>query len=169
MPLSSPHSIRDGEEARGSCCPLPSCRLGVAAVCLLHTSSWFSISLLGEMVLKPQAAKLKIFWPIGEETLWFGTSLASWPCFIGGCCPLLGGLIRRNEASLSDGWALDQSLDEAGVQFLLLPSSSLFNVTSFCWLLGETAFSELKPYFPLCIWRVFLLTVLCWGKSTSLP
>lgn len=61
MPLSSPHNIRDGEEAHGSCCPLPSCRLGVAAVCLLHTSSWFSISLLGEMVLSHRLLNLKFF------------------------------------------------------------------------------------------------------------
>lgn len=58
MPPWSPHGIRGGEEARGSCCPLPSCRFGVAAGCFVHHLS--SPSRMGEMVLSRRLRNFKV-------------------------------------------------------------------------------------------------------------
>lgn len=48
----------------------------------------------------------------------------------------------------------------AGMSFLL-PRSSLLDVTSFWQLLGEKAFPELKPSFPLRVGVDCLLSILC--------
>lgn len=58
MPPWSPHGIRGGEEARGSCCPLPSCRFGVAAGCFVHHLS--SPSRTGEMALSRRLRNVKV-------------------------------------------------------------------------------------------------------------
>lgn len=71
------------------------------------------------------------------------------------------GLMRRQDGSPGDGWAADPTLgcDLSFIQVLPSFTSPLF---------GETALSELKHHFPLCIRVVFLLTVLCRGEASSL-
>lgn len=55
----SPHGVRDGEEAHGSCCPLPSSQLGVAAICFIRNlpkEGFFQ----GEMVLSHELLSLNV-------------------------------------------------------------------------------------------------------------